>query len=712
MHLSSHTARVGTWIAGALGLAILELGTLLHTSTAQFLNGHIMGLALIGGYIGALLIAPPIFSIMMMLRFGPLANIGPLIRKLMIFIGAGMVATVILYGFDSHATDTQVVWRTGLFAVLFANAALRRNTSDPYALRIAAALAGVIGAASVIVQGGPLWLGVALLPLGVFFFHDFWLHRGQSGGALDTGQSGINSYFNLWSSNDQRPRTYRPQRRFRDVVGMEPFKGRLLEAAQEILKGRSQRNGILLHGEPGNGKTLFAEALAGELGLPILQVALGQIESRWQGETTERLMAYFRAAQSSGRMVLFFDEIDALLIDRGKVMRAESENARLVTTFLTEIEKVRRTGRVVIIAATNYLDRLDPAGVREGRFDYKMEVPPPDQPAREAILRAGLGTAARGRFGRRQPALAIEPGVLASAARRCSGFSAARVRAIGEETARELSRAGATTVRLEDVLDGLRRLQGRRGTRLDENTPPLSAVVLRPQTARHLAQIAGRMRDPERTEALGGTVPSGLLFYGPPGTGKTLTAKALAKETGWACLTTNGQDLAQPGRIDGLLKEASELRPCIVFIDEADDILADRGDFRGRPDVLNALLGAMDGAGGKTPDLLFIAATNRPEAMDAAALRGGRFTEKLEFGLPGPEELTTYLQHWLQGSRARFAVAGEALTAHLGGLAFANVNAILQGAVNNMVGRTAGSDTGLVNLEDVLDAKQVILGTR
>jgi transitional endoplasmic reticulum ATPase len=542
-------------------------------------------------------------------------------------------------------------------------------------------------------------------PSGVMYFNFVRLEDvpTSSVGATTTTAPG-------WQSSSIRYPVVQPTIAFQDVVGMDDLKKRLLNAGQVIKASATPdpkkatpgtpRNGILLHGLPGNGKTLFVEALAGELKLPFLRATFGDMASKWVNETTENVTQLFKDAKAQAPCLLFVDEIDSLLVKRDNARSSDSESTKTVNALLTELVDLRKFP-IVLVAATNYLDQLDPAAIREGRFDFKIEVPPPDQAAREAIIRATLA--------KHGVTATVAGDTLKTAAARWNGYSAARITAIIEELATTVG--NQTNLDLNDFMVALRTIQGRKGN-IPEDTKTIDQMHFPEEMARQLGGIANRMRKIEEVEALGGTVPAGLLFFGPPGTGKTATARALAKSTGWAFVSASGNDLlSHPGRIDDVLKEASELRPCIVFIDEADDVLAERGSNPYASSVTNKLLTAIDGAGGKVPDVVFIAATNLPETMDSAALRGGRFTEKIEFMLPDRRTLEAFIADWMKGTRAKIAEAFVPATAgaFLEGQAIANVREILQQAVNLMVERKMGGDEGAaVTLDDIRRAAETV----
>lgn len=172
--------------------------------------------------------------------------------------------------------------------------------------------------------------------------------------------------------------------------------------------------------------------------------------------------------------------------------------------------------------------------------------------------------------------------------------------------------------------------------------------MLAPPTADRLRTLVSLMSNPMETEKLGGKVPRGVLFYGPPGTGKTTLAKSIAKESGWTFIQTTGHKLLRDAdEVHAVLNRARDLKPAIVFIDEADDVLSERA-YSGNSALTNELLTAMDGNSFGLTDVMFIVATNRPDALDTAAVRGGRLGFHVEVGLPGPDESRRLVLEWFK----------------------------------------------------------------
>lgn len=500
-------------------------------------------------------------------------------------------------------------------------------------------------------------------------------------------------------------RVSRPRLTFADIFGNDAIKSRLKDAAHAITAVRKDdrrpRNGILLHGAPGNGKTIFAEALAGELGVPLVSLSYADVASQWVGEKSARVRAAFEQARRQQPCVLFVDEVDSFLESRDGRGDGVKEDRDLVNAMLTLMVDIRQS-RVILVAATNHMDRLDSAGVREGRFDFKVEITPPDRAARIGLLRKGLAD--------NLPGVRVDDAVIQSVAERWNGFAVKRILAVTEEMPAYLKANGLKSVGFEEFMGALRQLQGQRG-HVPEDVKPLQELVFSENTREMLDLIVGRMADPEHTERHGGTLPTGVLFYGPPGTGKTAACKALAKAIGWAYLPATGADLARdPKRLEALYAKAQDLRPTIIFIDEADELLRDRR-YSGSTEATNKLLTLMDGVGDRVRDVVWIAATNHPDQIDAALLRGGRFAEKVVFELPSARDLAVYMRQWLERKKVALDEGlGVAQIAEIVGEAsIADAEAILQASVNRAVARRQTPVT--VRAEDVQRAASLVAGT-
>jgi transitional endoplasmic reticulum ATPase len=491
---------------------------------------------------------------------------------------------------------------------------------------------------------------------------------------------------------------------FDSIHGMAAIKQKLLAPAQAIVAARAPNspdpsNGILLHGEPGNGKTAFAEALAGQLDVPFLQMTYGDIASKWVGEMPRVIVNCFALATRTAPCVLFIDELDSFLVPRDASSN-NAEDSKITNTLLTEVARLRQQ-RVVLVGATNHIAKLDTAAIREGRFDFKIEITDPDEPARLGLLRQGIAQHA--------PNLHILEQDLLSVARRWAGFSVARLLAIAKALPLYAGEHHTATVIFETWMGALREVQGRAG-KVPPNAKRLGELVMTQHTREAIELVASRLKNVSRIEGLGGTLPSGVLFHGPSGTGKTAAAMALARDCGWAFFSTSGPELSTDrDKLLRLYREAKDAQPALVFIDEADSLLRAR-EYSMTPDLTNTLLVLMDGAAEKIPDVVFVAATNHPEAIDPAMLRAGRFTEKVAFTAPADDSVHRFVAQWLE----RKGIPGSSvdpgrIAQMLVGQTIANVEGILQYALNRAISRQVGRAAVALTVEDVQAAMRMVV---
>ena len=489
-----------------------------------------------------------------------------------------------------------------------------------------------------------------------------------------------------------------PKMRFEDIIGMQELKDSLLEAAKAYAE--EDKNGILLFGPPGSGKTSIAEALAQHMGLKFLSVSIGDISSKWINESTQNLTALFAAANAQAPVVLFFDEIDALLEDQKGGGQYE-EGKRLIREFLTQIVNIREKP-VLFIGATNHEDQLDATAIREGRFDFKIEVPLPDAAAREGLIRNKL--AAEGRT--------IDEGLLGRLVHHWAGFNVPRILLIVEKTCRDMAE--------DSVLDyaafyrSLRSIQGR-AAMASPKARAIDDLILEPDIREAIEVLAARLTRVDEIEAAGGSAPVGIALSGPPGTGKTTMAASLAKASGRAFISTTGGDLMKQGALDAIVAKASDLRPSLVFIDEGDDILANR-QYSNCATITNKLLVLMDGASDTLVDVTWMVATNHLDKMDPAALRGGRLEVKIELRLPSRETLVKILGDWAKRNAALIdgdpvAWVAEA-TRLMANLSQADIGSILDNARNRIIARKVMSGTATatpITLDDLRIARQEVV---
>ena len=425
---------------------------------------------------------------------------------------------------------------------------------------------------------------------------------------------------------------------FAAVGGMEALKdeladtfGLLLAFSGEADAYRIAFNGVLLHGPPGVGKTFVARATAGEFGLNFLHVSTADLISKYVGESARNLRAVFAEAARNVPCLLFFDEFDSIAERRDEGVNEESK--RVVAQLLQSLEEWRPVRELIIMAATNHLDRLDPAVVRAGRFDRHIRVDLPDLVARRAILTAQLA---------RRP---VAPDVdLDDLARRTAGRTPATIARITEAAALAAFRTATATGRPTPITTGHLRdaLAGLGGTdRPTYEDWTWDRLVLDADTTAELRQVQALVTDPDLAAAYGVQLPSGLLLAGPPGTGKTTIARVFAAQAGCSFYPAGASDLTSKwvgeseASVARLFARARDNAPSIVFLDEIDAIGAARSE--GGSSVLDRtltqLLTEIDGIT-EQRGVFVMAATNRPDMLDPALLRGGRLSRTVTIPLP------------------------------------------------------------------------------
>lgn len=501
-----------------------------------------------------------------------------------------------------------------------------------------------------------------------------------------------------------------------DFIGMDDLQLKVREATYSITKGWKDYsagitdsikspNGILLTGDPGNGKTFIGEIIAGSYKLPFFNMVITDFSSQWVGESNKALAVAFEFVKHNSPCVLFIDELDSFVSSRssrGSGNAVDQQYVQMVNTFLTELVEIRKFP-VLVVAASNHVDKIDPAVAREGRFDFKIHVENPDHEARTHLLMTSLA--------RTVPGAEIDAAEVKAAAKKFNGFNAKRVIAIGERVPNVLRKLKTNVVGRDVLIAALRDIQGTKG-RIPEDALALDQIVLTSDTREQVENLLTDFKMVDRLDEFGGDIVRGVLFYGPPGTGKTTVAKTIAKESGWAFLSTTGPDLAaDPKLLEEIYSKAKSLRPSVIFIDEADQVLRDRTRSH-YAELTNKLLTIMEGVDDPVKDVVFIAATNHPEQIDAALLRTGRFTGKVEFDNPGDKELETLVRMWVEKRKNKVRIENfEKVIAMLkeGGFSQANAQGLLQTALNNAIrGGSICEEKAVIKAEHIQKALNFI----
>jgi transitional endoplasmic reticulum ATPase len=459
----------------------------------------------------------------------------------------------------------------------------------------------------------------------------------------------------------EEPTQRRADVTYDDIGGMATTIDQLREMVELPLRypelferlGVEPPKGLLLYGPPGTGKTRLARAVANESDASFFLINGPEIMGSAYGESEGRLREIFEEAAKSAPSIVFIDEIDSIAPKRGNV-QGEAEK-RVVAQLLTLMDGLESRANLVVIAATNRPEAIDEALRRPGRFDREIVVGVPDERGRREIL--GIHT-------RGMPL--GEKVDLAELARTTYGFVGADLAALTREAAIEAVRRimpklnleertvppevlDTLSVTREDFLGALKRVQpsAMREVMVEaprvrwEDVGGLDAAQTRLKEGVELP-----LKDPDAFRRLGIRPAKGFLLYGPPGTGKTLLAKAVAREAEANFIATKSSDLLSKWygeseqQITRLFQRARQVAPCVIFIDELDSLVPARGSGAGEPQVtervVNTILAEMDGLE-ELQSVVVIGATNRPNLIDPALLRPGRFDELVYVGVPNTE---------------------------------------------------------------------------
>jgi transitional endoplasmic reticulum ATPase len=500
-----------------------------------------------------------------------------------------------------------------------------------------------------------------------------------------------------------------PTERFADVGGEGEAKEQIRQVVLAQLKPEKYarygvvRNGILLHGPRGTGKTFLARAAAGEFGLHFEYISAPKLLNRWIGATGENIQAVF--AQAAGRKpVLFFiDEIDALgngrqdLGGAGDPGGAGREFNNITVALMSAIDHYRTAQGFVLMAATNRLDGLDEALIREGRFDVKVRIDLPDQAGRAKILEALLNKKPWKRFD------------LQEFARQTPGASAAKLRALVDQAA-GYALADNRKIEADDLSRAIEESGGKDRPMLER--VEWDEAVIEESVKKDLKSLVRLLEDPVRTQALGLEVPTGLLLIGPPGTGKTLIARLLASQTRRSFYPLTAASVLGGGygdsvkRVAGIFARAKEHSPSLIFLDEMDGLMPASNRYVSQHDI-QVVEQFLTEISNLQPEhnVFLVGTTNRAEDIDPRILRGGRFSEKIQIQLPGTEHRIELLSRYLKGVHFVPGLTIKAVAERLAGLSPADLQAISTTAKRMAFNRIGtGSQLPPMNWSDLEEA--------
>ena len=504
---------------------------------------------------------------------------------------------------------------------------------------------------------------------------------------------------------------------YEDIGGLKDEVKKVREMIEIPLKrpelfdklGIAPPKGVLMHGPPGTGKTLLAKAVASESDAHFIAINGPEIMSKYVGGSEENLREYFEEAEENAPSIIFIDELDAIAPKREDT-QGETER-RTVAQLLTLMDGLKSRGQVVVIGATNRPDSLDQALRRPGRFDREIEIGVPDSEEREEILEIHT---------RNMPL--AEDVDLHKLASTTHGFVGADLESLCKEAAMRVVRRIIPEIKNdeeipEEVLKKIVVTNDDFKSALKEIQPSALREVLVQVPNVKWDDVGGLddvkqelkeavewpLKHPEKFEKFGVRPPKGTLLYGVPGTGKTLLAKAVASESEANFISIKGPELlskwvgeSEQG-VREVFRKAKQTAPTVIFFDEIDSIASTRSandsDSGVTKRVVNQLLTEMDGLE-ELEDVAIIAATNRPDILDAGLMRPGRFDRHIKVDLPNEDARLSIFKVHTAGMPLADDVSLEKLAKQTDGYVGADIEAVCR-------------EAAMLTLRNNLDAENV-----
>jgi ATP-dependent metalloprotease FtsH len=499
----------------------------------------------------------------------------------------------------------------------------------------------------------------------------------------------------------------------REVVDMLANPEHYRKSGAEVPKG------MLFVGPPGVGKTLFARAIANEVGIPFYVVEGGNLSGLIFGLGVLKLKTLFAKLKRHDKVILFIDEIDSMgarrTSDRG--FGAQSDMNMTLNTLLTQMDGFHGSN-LLVIGATNNDGILDPALMRAGRMDRRIYFQTPGPEERKALFKYYLDKVVY------DPAIDLDELVMLTAS-----YSPADICNIVNEAALICQRPGGpqkvTTEMAKQALDrisvGLERSLVGSGVELitADATIRLADVVGIDDLKQDIAELVDFLKRGDELRKIGAVLPKGILLIGPPGVGKTMLAKAIANEAGVPFYGLSAPYLLSAfrgegaGKIKAIYAQARKSPAAIVFIDEIDSVGGGDQQVEGmqnrRTEELNQMLVELDGFGRST--VITIGATNRENALDSAFTRSGRFDRKIYIGLPDKPSRKTIFASYLK----KIKLAAEPDLDKLAKISVNFSGADIAAAVNEaaILAVRAGRQTVIeTDLEEAVDKISITAGSK
>ena len=494
-----------------------------------------------------------------------------------------------------------------------------------------------------------------------------------------------------------------PSITYEDIGGFRDEVARVREMIElplrhpELFKrlGVEAPKGVLLHGPPGTGKTLLAKAVANETNANFYTIGGPEIMSKYHGESEERLRNVFQQAEKNAPSIIFIDEIDSIAPKRDEVS-GEVER-RIVAQLLSLMDGMSSRGKVVVIGATNRINAIDPALRRPGRFDREIELGVPDRNGRLEILQIHSRGMPLAKDVNLQKLADISHGFVGADLQSLSKEAAMRaLRRILPEIDLASESIPADTLKkiivtMQDFTDVIKEMEPSAMREVFVEVPDVKW-----EDIGGLLSIKQELQEavewPLKYQGVftyaDATPPKGILLYGPPGTGKTLMAKATANESEANFISIKGPELlskwvgeSEKG-VREVFRKSRQAAPCIIFFDEMDAIAPIRGnngDSHVTERVISQLLTELDGLEILT-NVIVIAATNRPDIIDPALLRPGRFDRLLYVPPPDRDSRVQIIKIHTKKKPLADDIDIEELANHTDGYTGADIASLMSGS--------------------------------